>query len=422
MKEKKKLTYKEEQIKLRRIRRVKWAFAITGWVLLGVAFFGLIGLQVKSCVGKRNKGSETTVTTPVRSKKVINEFNGYQYLWLDNTFIMSNQEAEDILGDDLVTEYTDKYITTENGNFDIGFTYRRVSIGHNDTYYLDYLLKQGNSSEVFYTINLTSESVTVTHDAFLFSTSFSLDPNSDDYIVSIWSLLVQENAIENLVNQRFTFNEQINKYGVLGQPDSYFGLGGQFIGTWNVFNGYFSDANNTLYKGIKVQYVNTVVQGESNGYPFIDSQGYYKETTPNVSMPLYLGMFYQKLDGSWLLVNTKSARTYSDGNSYYDGNTVWVSQSFRYLTIYTWGTVPSGLSTIQNYTPKDILLMFNNTSSVGDGFGSDGNGVFDLIAKAFQSVASIFAMEIIPGITLGIFVFIPITIMVILFVVFLFKR
>ena len=69
MKEKKKLTYKEEQIKLKRIKRAKWVLAITGWALLGVAFFGLIGLQVKSCVGKKNKGSDTTITTPVTSIK-----------------------------------------------------------------------------------------------------------------------------------------------------------------------------------------------------------------------------------------------------------------------------------------------------------------------------------------------------------------
>lgn len=420
MKEKKKLTYKEEQIKLKRIKRVKWAFAITGWVLLGVAFFGLIGLQVKSCVSKKNKAPETTITTPVRSNKVNNDFNGYQYLWLNNTFTMTQQEFEDTAGDDLGTFDSDKYLNINNVNYYIG--YRYIYNRQNRVYYVDYLLTKNNTSEVFYHINLTSGTVTSSHEPFLFNTSFTLDPNSDDSNIAIWSLLVQGNAIENTVNQRFTFNEQINKYGVLAQADSYFGLGVNYIGTWNVFNGYFSDANNTLYKGIKVQYVNTVTPGESNGYPFLDKSGALKTTEANVSKPLYFGLFYQKLDGTWLQVNTISRATYSDGNSYYNGGTVWVSQSFRYLTIFTWGTVPTGLVTIQSYTPKDILLMFNNTSTIGDGFGSDGNGVFDLIGKAFQSVASIFAMEIIPGITLGIFVFIPITIMVILFVVFLFKR
>ena len=49
-------------------------------------------------------------------------------------------------------------------------------------------------------------------------------------------------------------------------------------------------------------------------------------------------------------------------------------------------------------------------------------GVFGLLSQGFKSVASILGMEIIPGITLGLFIFIPFSIMILITCVWLFKR
>lgn len=64
-------------------------------------------------------------------------------------------------------------------------------------------------------------------------------------------------------------------------------------------------------------------------------------------------------------------------------------------------------------------LLFTGNYPVND---SGLTGVFGLLSNAFTAIANIFSINVVPGITLGTFIILPVVLMVVLFVVHLYKR
>lgn len=206
----------------------------------------------------------------------------------------------------------------------------------------------------------------------------------------------------------YMFNEQINynaptggSFGqayLVGANSSYTYNYGMFISGGQIFNqikATYIDANGSYFE----------VQNNAGGssYELVSGDNIkyfayleYVNTTTNVSRVVNRRDYTEvEKSGSIIRPVLKSSH--------------WVSQSFRQITFV------SGLS------DSDIanLGMFNNNSSnINNGIGGNiglGN-VFDLINQSFRSIIGLLSISILPGITIGVLMFLPLVVTMIVLV------
>lgn len=433
--EKKKLNYKEEQKKLKTRERVKTGIYI-GLLCLALGGFTLLTVcGAKSCHNKQHQSNNTRVIGDysLRSEKVAIDELPYKYYYR----YLDNYEGYDYCAESQVYY----------AEFDLRLKYVSSDISGDNGYYRDlrYFALYINTRDGEVTCDLygseTSDNIDSSANGLYFTyfdgqgllqpesyiqigfIDSSLDLmnyNGDNVCIGFISNIIKANAVNNL-NLNFDFNTQINRYAMIGQSNTVFGrveANSPYLGNNWCLKGYFKDGLNNYYQGIKILYT------QANGTGYLDTSTnitsqQYKVFDLNGAQYTYLT--FVRTDGTEVIVN-KSVYIQFDNKETYTATSEWVADSFRHLTVFYLDNVNTPLP-LQNYTPLEVLQMFNNNTYNNDLGGLGGaTGVFGLLGQAFQSVASILNMQIIPGITLGLFIFIPFSIMILIACVWLFKR
>lgn len=132
----------------------------------------------------------------------------------------------------------------------------------------------------------------------------------------------------------------------------------------------------------------------------------------------YYGLYYVNTSTSTeVLVNYRNQLIVYD-NVYrlpaycYTNDTTWSNDNFRYIIF----TEPLSTAQVNTFTP------FNNNAQNG-GFTSGGDAnVFTLLASAFDAVTSVLNITILPYLTIGTILFIPLIVTIIVVIVHLLKK
>lgn len=175
--------------------------------------------------------------------------------------------------------------------------------------------------------------------------------------------------------------------------------------------------NGLAFNQIKLIYVD----GASTRY--IDQNGVLQINT-DTSTSFYSIMQYVNTATNYaVLVNTRNFATASDSNgnlqTYLATGTKWVNDSYRTITFS------------DTLTPQQLDNLSQFNTNINNGYSDYTSGVvtdiglasvFSLIGSAFASVSGFLSIQIMPGLTLGLLLFTPLIVGIILAIVWLVKR
>lgn len=424
LKDKYKAIQKKEKIKT----ILKWVLCGVGWTSLLLLFIGSICLGAKGCKTQQSKQETRQVLRNDIDYKSQTEVLPYKYYYrYDEKYTGPTQYPQ-----------TEKTITAQ---FDLRLKYKASEPGADNGFYRD--LK-------YFHLGINSDGVDIYFDLFgsetqedilnsknhIYSTYLErgdsivgssiqvgfidssidlMNYNGDNLCIKYISNIIKNNAVINM-NYTFDFNYNINRYGPLmsnNEVFSNYGASNQ-LGSNFVVRGYFKDSLNNYYNAIKITYL------EAKGSNYIDNKGDIHLWEAQSASFAFLE--YIRTDNSSVMVNFNDYIT--QGNKrLYSSSSTWVADNFRHITIFYLDKFTSNLP-INDLSPLEVLNTFNNNVIGSNEMGGLGGstGVFGLLSQGFKSVASILAMEIIPGISLGLFIFIPFSIMILITCVWLFKR
>lgn len=120
-----------------------------------------------------------------------------------------------------------------------------------------------------------------------------------------------------------------------------------------------------------------------------------------------------------------------DGIYYYTGIPVWVDDDYRHIVYGDTDTVKTGMSKrFPDKTSLDLLKMYSLAGNGGGSISGDTDGsttyvlsnTFALIGQGLGAIGGFLAIAVFPGISLGMLFLVPIVVLLVLFVVGLFKR
>lgn len=222
------------------------------------------------------------------------------------------------------------------------------------------------------------------------------------------------------IGKTFTFANQINYYAPYDSnissdfvSDSAMTSNNLYIFV-NIYQGSFKSGGQT-FDTIRARYVNAIgllylQQGSSSTYTAWTSDyyasfeqlEYYNSTTNHIEI-------VNKR-------NTKSV-TYNNGVglAQLQGST-WVSQSYRDITFIS----PINESILTNLDKLNNALLGSGSLSNSSDIGLDS--AFTLLGQAFSSVAGLLAIQVLPNITLGLLLFLPLIIGIIITIIWVVKR
>lgn len=376
--------------------------------LLSGGFFTLFALGVKGCSKhKQVEANEVieAITPPVLTHKAVNQNLGYYYIQEPNNFNVYGSYGEEAYIVDSIGNDDDAYIWVEYNRSNDYFRLVVYESNRRDIYF-QVVNNQGNKyvSPLLYTnygFNLSAYQGSEIWD-YYFSQIFG---TYEQYITT--------------PKYQIDFNNVINPFGIFGNDRDYY-IRGDYQGAYTIFKGLFSDNEGTLYNKIDILYdrgTTSEYYGNETEYQSANWSGYSH----------YVALaYYRKDNNQQVLVNkvryvTPIADTTKSILTNYN---YWVSSVYQHINIYSYETTGlSNIGQVQAYNPVTLLSTLNN-SQYGSGIiGQEGNNnIFGLLAMAFQSIASILAIQIFGGIPLYVLVFIPLVVTIVIFVVWLIKR
>ena len=216
----------------------------------------------------------------------------------------------------------------------------------------------------------------------------------------------------------FTFSRNFNYNAPYKMPgDSQFvtkqanniieySFGGDFISNGQVFTGIrlvFVDANGTNYF-------------ESPGSTLV-------RTNNNTNLVQFNYMEYiNTMYNISVMVCSRNFRTYyntssSSTNMALDFGVTWTNSNFQVLNFIT-ELDSEDLTKLNQFNNYDLYTGSTSVPTDDVGLGN----VFTLLSGAFGAITSIFAIQLLPGISIGLFFFMPLIVGIILFIIWLIKR
>lgn len=217
---------------------------------------------------------------------------------------------------------------------------------------------------------------------------------------------------------QFEFAKQINYYAPYGDNISSFAVNDGDMQAPNSFRVYEYNlpvfySGGYIWNKVVVRYINAVA------LRWYDSEGKVQTFGQN-SFASYMWMEYQNtITNKILVVNSRNSETYEIVNGMTQvtiNSSSWLSNDFRNLLFFQ---EPSS-------EQKLNLSQFNN-NIYGDSFQNTttdvglGN-VFQLLSLAFASWIPILSIQIVPGITIGLLMFLPLIAGIIVLVIWIVKR
>jgi len=229
----------------------------------------------------------------------------------------------------------------------------------------------------------------------------------------------------------FTFNKEFNynaPYSI-NLDNDYIDKGALMNGWTNEYiSAYIRGKSMTLPNFISNgQVFNKIVwcaewdtdQGTGNVVLYATSSTDYYEIP--TGKELYIEMRYvNTTTGNSVVVNKRNTYTgYSSVyglpyNAYVDGTT-WINDSYRYLTI---------LGNLTTQQEININAFNNNNQTSVSGFVGSGSvdNVFTLVASAFTAWLPVLSTYLLPGITIGMLLFIPLVAMLVFAIIRIIKK
>ena len=427
---KKKIDKEEKQEKIKRILKI--VGCSVGLLLCGGAFIGLLFVGVRGCSStprsqqKNAMDNSLSITlnsdkeTPQQSFKpqdingdeyypyVLGGYNAFGNYPQKITFTGNHEYEIDTYINGLKRTHFNLGVTTL-GNLTInGYTFYNLNYQQQpvDSVMISYNFNGNNISEVFTDLQVG--------DILYFDTD-----DFDNLIYSnFFKYLFTSNVLRQYEDVNITFNNIINPFGVLGSNYDVI-YKNDIVGNKLLFKGLFSDLTGQLYKSITLWFLS------ANGFSYGTASSYNDYTGDGV---YFVSMYYVKLDGTEIYVNGQDFATATSGN--HKGTPVllysnhWISSMFQSIHILT-------IEDDDNYLTPDYdrlvaLTSLNNnvngSATYTDGGSLGGTNPFVLIGSAFSSLIPFLTITIVPGITIGTLLLIPLVGMIVLFVVFLFKR
>ena len=211
----------------------------------------------------------------------------------------------------------------------------------------------------------------------------------------------------------------------------YNGFGGKHLNADTfvlTLNGFTFKSNNETYNTIKLVYGSIGAVA-----PYVTQDGSSVIESDGSSFTDYMvciAMQYQYYENS-VLTNSVTVMRPRRTVCNYNGSSinaydvrppfnVYINENYRKLDILEDNkTIISGeYLTIENKTAIELLQVTSNVSQDVMGFSN----VFGLMASAFGALASILGITILPGVTLGLLMFIPLIVIIIISVVRIIKK
>lgn len=431
----------KEERKEKIIKGVKIGAYCTGLTLCTGLFVALLVVGIRGCAS--NPRSNTTESAATNKRDVpnyapLNEYNDLSRS--DNWFVWNGHRLSGVATGDYFT----------NGNYDVNLPISGKVISQYDNEF-------GIINDTFNEIWVISEtndfvSFVILGDNNYYECVYETDGFLTTYIEDYWGYpsanriylyLNDISILNNNDNENYTpaildlntllkydyqkgynfdvlFNDVINPFGPLGASFDYF-VNLQITGKKTLFRGLFTDVSGNLYTGIELTYLG------ANGMRFGTSTEY---TTYSGSGSHYMTMNYLTLNNVQQVVNAQSYGTTTTGNQ--SGQTVmlnsnhWISALYQRINII-WMFEDSYTSGYSGSMDRlTAVTSLNNNVGGATGIINGGNtgaiGVFTLIGNAFSSFATIFAVQVLPGVTIWTLLLIPFVVTIILFAVWLFKR
>lgn len=427
---KKKLTLEQDK-KRQKVRNIiKWVFVGLGWSTLLACFIMLLTLGVKGCNNKTNKSREVESTLTLANLKPKQlEYDAYNEVYYSrfngdtNIDTMALRDIASYLG------YGDTYIAVQPEVVLNDYDY--VCAYNSNGEFLPLVrcrvvlrCKQNYSDMLQYTYRLESitlysdnDNITVastqTH-GYLSTTSVvdfryngSIVLRSADNNRSLLKIAYLDPFCSGQVFNPTTyyFNEQINYNAFQNATiDTPFVVGGS-TGAQEVYNGVFVSGGE-VFDSIKIRYIdaNAVyfkkpdasgnIKG-SSGSVYFTFLEYWNSTTNRVVVVNQRDMQAQEISGGIAHVVLNSS--------------TWKSQTYRKII---------ALNGLSDSETTALGRLNNNSSNINNGINGnvDIGDTFTLLGSAFSSWLSIFNISILPGLTLGVFFFLPVIVSIIVLV------
>lgn len=406
----KKLTQKQIDKRHKILTIVKWVGVGLGWSILLTGFIGLLVIGIRGCSNKTSTPPKTNITTPVN--RHIGEPNnittGSVSMAYADTYYYAGFNATQVrdLDRDYDTSYqvggfindSEYYFITCKATMTPGQKYFRIRFWTSDTTYLEQ-----------FSIATDNGAMIINGD-FNLGDLIVLNENVNNGYPLTWWLY---HATYNYQNYGVDFNDQINYYSPIGTGLDFFAPG-QYAGAYPLFRGLFTDIEGNTYKELGISYLGGVGTAYGTG-----GSDYHVNQNEDTSQ--YMFLYYRRfIDNTMIVVN--AVDYYTCTSSSHEGATTlsmsshWTSAIFQHINVVYayenqwdnelghYDTLPSS----KNLTRRQVLSSFNNlNNSTGIVDGNNiGNGL-TLVGNAFSSLTGIFGIYVLPGITFGVLLFIP---------------
>lgn len=434
-----KKTSEKQQARQNKIKTiVKWVFCGLGWSILFAGFVSLLVVGVRGCTKQGAKSSQATaITTPVKpitpNNLVIGENEDSSQF---EGFNPQSQETTDIVhflrGDysqELATGQRYTWSMTAEGESEgqlFPQLWSLTGAGTSAVKWIEFFNDPNTSVQLGATIQRPDQlsaswrlpAIKVTYVKAQFNARYSsLDATLNK---PTWAQLRQACATrESMTGLTYTETtlDSVYALGLGGSLDYHFkdingneyttNLGINSIAPLLVQTGQSSwQYTWTSFIDFKIEtrpYTEDSIRYDR--YQFSRKYGNYHELIPNITLYPYKG----------IIVNTYiegGGKVYTGGvqHGYYYSMGDYLMESFARETIY--------YTNFDNELPSGS----DNPGATGGDVGSGYENFFTLIAQAFRSIASVLGIYVLPGITLGTLIFIPLVASIVLFVVWLVKR
>lgn len=396
--------------------------------ILGVFIASVLGISPPTTLGSQVNTEVVQNTTQPKKKQITSQADFYNsdetYLFVAKNYSISGQGVFYNTTLDAVTLQTSRVLGTDTDTLTTNQLYMDFTIINNTSIQASRLTITGEASAgIVYLSSVYLLYSSVVYNIYKVSTqTFNTDYCSfigsnfssvSGYELTLFNILTDLFYIYTFGDTSFTFNPTINYNAPFGYAiASSFVVGDAQTITyelpWFYSNGlafnqiqlYYIDAYATRY----INQDGDIVINSSSGFAYYSHMCYV-----NTATNLYI------------TVNSRLWSTYTDSSDnvqYYLNNTsVWANSNYQEL-IFSDSLTP---------TQYDYLSLLNTNLGIGyiDYTGTDNIGlgsVFTLIGLAFSAVAGFLAIQIMPGLSLGVLLFAPLIVGIIIAVIWIVKR
>lgn len=175
-------------------------------------------------------------------------------------------------------------------------------------------------------------------------------------------------------------------------------------------------SNGRLYNAIQSTYV---IARSNNALYTEDKEGAVQQVSSGLPVFAYMSYAYIENDNvaysDVVNIRNTTQAVYENNNVLvYQEATTWVNDVYRYLNFSGYVITGDLATRLKAYNNNNELVIYTNTDEY--------TSVFTLLGHVFTSIAPILSLTILPGLTIGIIMFIPLVVAVIFFIIKIIKK